>query len=524
MKVARVSEIKLLDREAAEKYGVKEEILMENAGASVARLAVSLIGLPMSAAVVCGPGNNGGDGLVAARHLSSMGADVKVFLVAAPDKLAGIVKENYERVVKAGIAVEVVDEERAEGLSEELSLFDVVVDALFGTGLSRPLEGVYRKVVEAINGSGSLVISVDIPSGVHGDTGQVLGVAVRADYTVTFGLPKLGNLMYPGAELGGELYVHHISYPRALLEDSRLKVETNDPVPLPPRRPDTHKGDYGKALFVAGSRRYMGAPLLCSKSFLKAGGGYSRLATIKSIVPFLGVRAPEVVYEALEETASGTVAYGNLERILELSKSSDIVAVGPGLGLEEETLRLVCDLARSVEKPLIVDGDGLTAVARCGEYISERRAPTVLTPHAGEMSRLTGKSVEEVRASRVDAALELAGKLKAYVVLKGAHTVIATPDGRAYINLSGNPGMATAGSGDVLVGAIAALYGLGLGFEEAVRMGVFVHGLAGDIAAEERGQDGLTSVTLMNYLPKALRALREDFESVLERYTIKVLP
>jgi len=523
VKVASSNEIRLLDKEAVEKYGISHEILMENAGAAVARLILHTASEKDTVAVIAGPGNNGGDGLVCARHLASHGMDVHVYLVADPERLSELVKKNLDRVALANIPVEKVTEKNVEELQYVLLFYDVIVDALFGTGLTRPLEGVYKEAVEAINDSGSLVVSVDIPSGINSDTGEVMGTAVKADFTVTFGLPKIGLLLYPGAEYAGEILVSHISYPRSLIKDDRIKVETNDPLYPPPRQPDTHKGDYGKALFIAGSKRYYGAPMLASRSFLKAGGGYSRLATVSSIVPFLATRAPEVVYEELEETNSGTISYRNLEKILKLTEASDIVAIGPGIGLDDETARLVLELIPRINKPLIIDGDGLTILARDTTILSTRKYPTVITPHPGEMSRLTGKQVEEIKKSRLKTALEVAQKLGSYVVLKGAHTVIATPEGKAYINLTGNPGMATAGSGDVLVGAIAGMYGIGYGFEEAVRMGVFVHGLAGDLAVESIGMDGLTAVSIMNFLPRAMKELRENFERIYNENSLPVL-
>ncbi|MEM0093842.1 MAG: NAD(P)H-hydrate dehydratase [Thermofilum sp.] len=524
MKVASAEDIRRIDREAAELYGLTSEILMEHAGAAVARLIENVLGAAGSlVVVVAGPGHNGGDGLVAARVLHSMGAEVEVFVVGEEGRLAELTRLNLERVRRAGIPARWVSEESLEELAGSLAEADVVVDALFGVGLKRPLEGLYKRVVELINESGALVVSVDVPSGIDADTGQVLGVAVSADYTVACGLPKLGNLIYPGAEHSGLLCVARLSYPPQLLEDERIKVETNDPLPLPPRRPDTHKGDYGKALFVAGAAGYLGAPYLASMSFLKAGGGYSRLATVRSIVPHLGSRGSEVVYIPLEETPSGSIAYSNLPRLLELAEQSDIVAVGPGLSTSEETLRLAADLVSKVSKPVIVDGDGITAVARKPECVKSREAPTILTPHLGEMSRLTGLSVEEVKRDKVSVLRRAAADFNAVIVLKGAHTLIGTPDGRVYVNLTGNPGMATAGSGDVLTGTIAAMHGLGLGIVEAARMGVFVHGLAGDLAAEALGEDGVTASAIMRFLPKAMRMLREEFEEVLERYTIPVL-
>ncbi len=524
MKVASVSDIRRIDELAHTRYGISHEILMENAGAAVARAVDMVAGVrDLSVAVVAGTGNNGGDGLVAARHLASNGAEVRVFVVGREDKMTDLARINLARVRSAGIPVGFVSEENIPELRDALDDSDVVVDALFGVGLNRPVEGVYREAIEAVNSSGAIVVSVDIPSGVNGDTGQVMGVAVRADYTVTFGLPKPGLLLYPGAEYAGEIFVSRISYPRALLEDENLLIETNDPLFIPPRRPDTHKGDYGKALFIAGSRRYLGAPFFSSMSFLLAGGGYSRLATVASIVPHLGSKASEVVYEPLAETASGTIAYANLERLLELAKWADIVVVGPGLTTEEETSRLVRDIVARVDKPVIIDGDGLTAVSASPEVLRKRSKPTVLTPHLGEMSRLTGISIDGIKQDRIGVLRRTCRDLNSIIVLKGAHTLIGMPDGRVYINLSGNPGMAKAGSGDVLVGTIAAMYGLGFPIEVAVRMGVFVHGAAGDYVAARRGIDGVTATSIMHALPRVLKALREDFESFRELYELHEL-
>lgn len=523
MKVASVEDIRRLDELANTKYNISQEILMENAGASVARLIDLAVGSRgLSAVVVAGTGNNGGDGLVAARHLYSAGADVKVFVVGDTGNMTQLTRLNLDRVVRLNIPVSYIGE-NVEPLADELSYADVVVDALFGIGLNRPVGGVYRDAIETINGSGAIVVSVDIPSGVNGENGQVMGAAVQADYTVTFGLPKRGLLLYPGAELAGEIYVARISYPLELLEDEKIDVETNDPLPIPPRRTDTHKGDYGKALFVAGSRRYMGAPFFSSYSFLLAGGGYSKLATVASIVPYLGSRASEVVYEPLSETPTGSLSYGNFEKILELSGWADIVILGPGLTTEEDAVKLVRDIAARIERPLIIDGDGLTAIAGRLELVKSRKSPTILTPHIVEMSRLIGVPVEEIKRNRIEVLRKTCQEYNSYIVLKGAHSLIGTPTGRVYVNLTGNPGMAKAGSGDVLVGTIAAMMGIGLEVEDAVRMGVLVHGMAGDYVASKSGIDGVTATKVMRALPRVLEVLRGEPEEVYEAYSLKEL-
>lgn len=396
---------------------------------------------------------------------------------------------------------------------------DGIVDALFGTGLDRKIAGIYRDAIDLINASGKPVLALDIPSGVNGETGEVMGTAVRADHTVTFGLPKIGNMLHPGCDLCGTLHVCRISFPPALCDDEALTVETNGFIALPPRERTAHKGSVGDVLFVAGAAGYFGAPYFSAMSFLKAGGGYARLAAPWSMTPFLATRGSEIVFVPQAETTEGSLSLKNREALLELAGRVDMAVIGPGLSLADETRQLVRELAAGVEKPLLVDGDGITALAGNLEIIRARRAPTVLTPHPGEMSRITGKPVSEIETRRIPILRETAVDLRAWIVLKGARSLIGTPEGRVYINLSGNAGMATAGSGDVLTGTIAAMFGLGLSFEEAVRKGVFIHGLSGDLAAADKGEDGITAQDILNYLPYAMKQDREGFDETLaERY------
>ncbi|HDJ27405.1 MAG TPA: NAD(P)H-hydrate dehydratase [Aciduliprofundum sp.] len=523
MKVCRVEEIRRLDSIAVEQYGVDHRILMENAGHAVYAVIEREIGVRgLRFLVISGTGNNGGDGFVVARKIESGGGEVRVVLVGDPSRLRSPAKENYELVVRRGIEVTVVQDDPSplEGL---LGWADAVVDALLGTGLNREVRGVHARIIDMVNSSGLTVVSVDIPSGVAGDTGRVMGTAVRADYTVTFGLPKIGNVLYPGHELCGRLFVSHISYPRTLVEADFVKVELNAPVPLPPRPRQGHKGTFGKALFVAGAYGYFGAPFLSSLAHLKAGGGYSRLATPRSAAATIASRAPEVVMVPMPETEKGTLSRAAKERILELVGISDIVVVGPGLSLEPETQELVLELAEEVEKPLIIDGDGLTAISRNPSILEGRVAPTILTPHPGEMSRITGVPVSEILADPLPVLRRASRTLNSIIVLKIAHSLIGMPDGRVYVNMTGNPGMGTAGSGDVLNGTITAMHGLGLGIEEAVRMGVLAHGLAGDLAAALKGEDGMTAVDVLESLPDAVRILREEPWRIEENYFPKVV-
>ncbi|MHB8091038.1 MAG: NAD(P)H-hydrate dehydratase [Syntrophales bacterium] len=514
MKISNVAQMQAMDRDAVEKFGISDQVLMENAGlASFGALSREWGVKGKRYAIFCGAGNNGGDGLVVARHILSGGGTPHIFFIGDPERLQGAAKNNYEIVSKLPIATERVT--AAAEIEAAVLGMDCIVDALFGTGLARAVEGVYREIVELINRSGKPVLSLDIPSGISGDTGAVLGTAVRAHQTVTFGLPKIGNMLYPGFEHCGRLSVAHISFPPSLYEDEAIMVETNSDLPLPERAATAHKGSLGDVLFVAGAAGYYGAPYFSAMSFLKAGGGYARLATPRSIAPFIAMNGSEIVFVPQAETDTGSIAFENMDFLLALAEKVDMVVIGPGLSVAEETAGLVRGLVSAVGKPLLLDGDGITAVCGRSELIRGRSGPMVLTPHPGEMARLTGKSVAEIEKNRIVILQETCTNLHAYIVLKGAHSLIGTPEGRVFVNMNGNPGMATAGVGDVLTGSIAAMFGQGLPFAEAVRKGVFLHGFSGDLAAADKGQEGLTARDVLNYLPEALKqeSARESYPS-----------
>lgn len=513
MKVCTVAEIAALDDRAVEEHGISEAILMENAGAAVYDVIRDQLGVAgRRFVVVCGAGNNGGDGFVIARRLLSAGGAVRTFALAKPDRYKGAARQNLETLQRCGAAIELDADPAA--LAEALAGADAAVDALLGTGVTRDVEGRYREAIDALNASPAPIFSVDIPSGVDGDTGAIHGVAVRAAATVTFGLPKRGNLLYPGTELCGRLYVSHISYPPVLVAAEEIPVEASAPPPLPARQVDGHKGSFGETLFVAGAASYFGAPTLSALSLLKAGGGYARLAAPRSLTPHLAPLASEVVYMPQAETEDGSLSLAAVEEIAGIAAAVDFVVLGPGVSLAEETQQLVRRLAAAIDAPLLIDGDGLTAIAEDLDVVRRRRSPTVLTPHPGEMARLTGSAIGAIAADPIAAVEELAADLGATIVLKGAHSLIGTPDRRVFINPTGNSGMGSAGVGDVLTGAIAAMSGLGLELGDATRAGVFIHGLAGDLAAAAKGEDGMTARDVLEQLPAAVRAYREDYEEV----------
>jgi ADP-dependent NAD(P)H-hydrate dehydratase / NAD(P)H-hydrate epimerase len=514
MKISSVDEMRNLDKTAIEKFGIPQEILMENAGQAVYFVIHQEFGIKNKKFLVfCGIGNNGGDGLVVARKIHSNGGEVIVYLLGDPTKFNGSAKTNWEVVTKLPIQVQHFDS--SESIKNEVLECDAIVDAVFGTGLTRNVEGKYKEAIHLINQSGKPVFSVDIPSGISGDSGQIMGVAVRSDYSVTFGLPKRGNMLYPGFEHCGKLYVTHISFPPTLYEQSSFKVEISLPAELPLRDEKGHKGTFGDVLFIAGASSYLGAPYFSAMSFLKAGGGYSRLAAPSSITPFIANKGSEIVFVPLEETSSVSAAFSNKEKLLELTEQVDMVVMGPGLSLDQETQELVRQLAREINKPVLIDGDGISAISEDTKCIKERQHPTILTPHPGEMSRLAGTSIKEIMANQIPLVQEQAKILDATLVLKGAHSLIACPDERVFINMSGNPGMATAGSGDVLTGTIAAMFGLGLDLEDAVKTGVFLHGFSGDLAAVEKGEDGITAQDILDSLPEAVKLYRENYQEAI---------
>jgi len=515
VKASTVAQMRDLDRSAMEKFGITDDLLMENAGQAVYFVILKEFGVKNKKFVVfCGGGNNGGDGLVIARKIHSSGGEVKVFLLGDETKFKGATGRNFEIVSKMPIEISKIGS--IDAIKSVVLHSDAVVDAIFGTGLAREVAGIYGDVIQLINDSKKIVFSVDIPSGINGDTGEVMGAVVKAAYTITFGLPKIGNMLYPGYEYCGKLYVSHISFPPSLYNAGSVKVEINVPIELPARNRDSHKGDFGEALFIAGASSYLGAPYFSALSFLKAGGGYSRLAAPLSISAFLANKGSEIVFAPQKEIGSGSIALENEDELLKFSERVDMVVIGPGVSLDEETQELVRRLAQEIAKPLLIDGDGITAVAQDTGVIKKRKAETILTPHLGEMSKIAGMGIGEINKNKIEVLQRTAKELDAIIVLKGAHSLIGYPDGTVYINLSGNPGMATAGSGDVLTGTIAAMFGLGLPLRDAVRTGVFIHGFSGDLAAKGKGEDGITAQDILDYLPMAMKKYREDFERISE--------
>jgi hydroxyethylthiazole kinase-like uncharacterized protein yjeF len=362
MRVCTVQQMRDMDQAAIGTYGIPEVILMENAGLAAYRVLRERYGDPGGRSLICcGAGNNGGDGFVVARKILSDGGHPVVLLLGDPSRYRGAARSNFEMLDRLGTEVAAF-QDRAQ-VRALVDSADLIVDAIFGTGLSKPVGGHYAEVIEMINASGKPVLSLDIPSGISGDSGRVLGVAVRADATVTFGLPKVGNLLYPGSAYGGECFVSRISFPPALTRAPALTIAVNQPPPLPPRNPAGHKGSFGDVLFIAGAAGYYGAPYLAAMAFLKAGGGYSRLAAPASIVPVIAARGSEIVFHPQAETEAGSLAYSNRDALEARIRQADMLVMGPGLSLDEETARLVGELTETTTIPLLLDGDALTILS-----------------------------------------------------------------------------------------------------------------------------------------------------------------
>ncbi|MCS6937460.1 MAG: NAD(P)H-hydrate dehydratase [Candidatus Bipolaricaulota bacterium] len=512
MKVLTGAQMADLDRQAIEGLGIPSLVLMESAG----RVVVEELGARFSdiarkkIVIVIGKGNNGGDGLVVARRLLDLGASVHVHALCSPKEFSAETRQQADILNKLGFPIQhCTKSKEMSALAQALGNTDIVIDAIFGTGFRGAARELAAEAIELINLSSAFVCAIDIPSGVEADTGHVLGPAVCADLTVTFELPKLGLLLYPGRQYVGELVVRPIGYPRKLIDQyaSTMTLVGADWVRerLPPREPYSHKGDYGKVLVVAGSRGYTGAAALAAEAALRAGAGLVYLAVPESLLPAMEAKLTEVIKLGLPDI-DGALASAALPKILEMLEDKDVLVVGPGLGRHPQTVKTVQRLVAQASKPLVLDADGLNALgAEAEKLLVQRTAPTVLTPHPGELSRLIAKSVIEIESDRVGVARETAKQLHSVLVLKGVPTVTATPDGEVFLNSTGNSGLASGGSGDVLTGCLGGLLAQGLDSLTASVCAVYAHGRAADLMKPELGERGMIASDVLRALPAALR-------------------
>ncbi len=513
MNIVTAEQMRRLDADALTTYGIPVTILMEQAGMGVAREMERRFGdlAGRSIVVLAGKGHNGGDGLVAARHLLQRGAFVRVFLTFPPDASRGEARLQAEIFRSmGGRLLDPSSYDRALFCSA-LEEADLVIDALVGTGLSAPVTGLAAELIGDVNASGKPVTAVDIPSGISADTGEALGAAVRAALTVTFALPKRGHFLPPGSDHTGELRVVDIGIPRRAIDRAALPLSffTKEAATacVPARPPEAHKGTFGHVLVVAGSVGKSGAAMLTSRAALRAGAGLTTLACPERVLRSGEDKPAEIMTLPLPETPEHTLAAHALDSLLAASKTATVVAIGPGLSTHVETQSVIREFIARVSIPVVIDADGLNALADHLDLLKRPHVPMVLTPHPGEMGRLTRLGAREVQRRRIDIATEFAKTYEVVLVLKGARTVVASPDGRATLNPTGNSGMATAGTGDVLTGVIAALLAQGLAPAEAARLGVYLHGWAGDLIASERGERGMMAGDVIARIPAALNYL-----------------
>ena len=580
MKVVTAAEMRQIDSETIERIGIPGIVLMETAGSAIVRSIRRDSPDCQRIGVFVGKGNNGGDGLVIARQLAHAGCDVHIFLVSPAESFTGDAATNLQIAQNLGLPME----DAVTAISQ--TRCELFVDAIFGTGLRRPVVGEIADVIEGINRLPVPVIAVDLPSGLDADTGQPLGACVRADKTVTIGFPKRGLLLHPGAEFAGKLEVADIGFPKQVVAAQKSSVNWTTAQDaafwLPSRPRASHKGSYGRVLVVAGSTGMTGAAALASEAALRIGAGLVTLAIPKSLNPILEVKLSEVMTLPLPETEAGSLAESAAEPILKfVEKTKSVMAIGPGLSQQPETVSLVHKLVQAKSAfGRVIDADGLNALAqtiishdagvagdrpppysnrtsrdvagdrptpygsrisrdnvagdrpppygsttsRDDDMVGDRRTPyasgtvargpvpralsntnTVLTPHPGEMARLIGKPISAIEADRIGTAQQFAQEWGVTLLLKGAPTVTACADGSTWINSTGNPGMATAGMGDVLTGIIAGLMAQGLSGETAAVLGSYLHGLAGDIAAASLGMHGLIASDVLNAVPQAVQ-------------------
>jgi ADP-dependent NAD(P)H-hydrate dehydratase / NAD(P)H-hydrate epimerase len=513
MRVLNSAQMREADRRTIDDIGIPSLVLMENAGRQAVAAMEAIYGdlLDRQVGVLCGRGNNGGDGFVIARTLVQRGVDVAVFLIGSVADVRGDARVNLEILGRLGLTVvEVADSQAWELHVSEVSDCTLIIDAIFGTGLNAPVSGFIESVITDVNASGIPVVSIDLPSGLSADSPDPLGPSIEAGLTVTIAAPKLPLVLPPGELRSGDIVIADIGIPVEILESvdgPRVDLLTRGAMRelITPRTSDSHKGDYGRVLVVAGSRGKTGAAHLAAIGALRSGAGLVTIATPAACQPVLAAMAPEYMTEALLESDEGLDA-DEIDRVFEMAR--DVIAIGPGLGQAPATRDFIRQLVDRATTPLVVDADALNAFAGAADRLSGREGrDIIITPHPGEMARLVGLSTHDVQARRLEIARNFAVTNHLYVVLKGHRTLIATPDGKVFINPTGNPGMATGGTGDVLTGMIAAWLAQLLDPEAACKLAVYLHGLAGDLAEADEGEVAMTSADVAGHLGDAMHEL-----------------
>ena len=514
MYLVTADEMREMDRLTIESFGVPGRILMENAGKGATEVLLStfpdLSGSRIG--IVAGRGNNGGDGFVIARYLAQKGIRVTVYLLANRSDVSGDAAENL--YLMDPIKIPVIEMKHADQFAANKTAMtqqDIWVDAILGTGLNSDVKGYFKEIIDFINSRNKPVFSVDIPSGLNSDTGQACGVCIQAHTTATFAFPKIGHMLFPGAEYTGNLHVVDIGIPSHIVAGvapthhllTAAKIEKN----LCRRSPESHKGSNGHLMIVSGSTGKTGAAAMAATSAMRSGAGMVTLGIPKSLNAVAETLVLEAMTFPLSEYEEGFLGESAYDEIMEQLSGKQCLAVGPGIGTEPETVRLVHRLIKNCTVPMVIDADGLNNIAGHTQILKAAAGPVVITPHPGEMARLLDTTAQQIQKDRIGAAKNFASAHAVHVVLKGARTVIAHPDGTVYVNPTGNPGMASGGMGDVLTGVIAGLITQGYSPETAARTGVYLHGAAADTLAEKIGPVGFLAGEVMNAVPEEIKKL-----------------
>lgn len=512
MYLVTAKEMQTMDRQTIDTSGIPGQILMENAGRGATQMLLEKFQAlsQKRIGILSGRGNNGGDGFVMARYLAESSHRVCVYLLSEKSKVKGDAKTNLMLLDSLEVpVVEVPDKKSFQSRMTAIRHEDIWIDAILGTGLTSDVRGYFKDVIEFINQSRKPVFAVDIPSGLNSDTGRPRGVCIRAHATATFGFAKIGHLLYPGADCTGDLGIIDIGIPPHIVREigPRQTLLTPDIIcnAFKPRAPDAHKGTTGHALIVAGSPGKTGAAAMAATSAMRAGAGLVTLGLPAGLNAVVEPMVLEAMTVQLDETENGSLAASSAEPILSLLEDKDCLAIGPGLGTGSATKDLISEVISKASVPMVIDADGLNALAGNTGVLLKVNAPVILTPHPGEMARLMDSTPEKVQADRVACAREFAQSFRTHLILKGARTVIAHPDGRVIINPTGNPGMAAGGMGDVLTGLIAGLLAQGYSPQSSAHLAVWLHGAAADALSQTKGPVGFLASEVMAEIPTQIK-------------------
>jgi len=530
MRLVSASEMRKIDGLAIDELGIPGTVLMENAARGATRVFLKHFNPSPGSLIVilCGRGNNGGDGYVIAKYLHERGMCVSVAVFCDMSAVSGDALINLEILKRMNIEItEITDDEQWISFSDTIQKVDFMIDGLFGTGLNSPVRGRFKKAIDYANASAKPIMAVDIPSGLNADNGQVMGTAIKADLTVTFGFPKPGMFVFPGADLVGRIALIDIGIPDVINHRLEAKYDLVEPDEfiglLYDEKKDVHKGTRGHLLILAGSEGKTGAAALSAIGALRAGSGLVTIGVPKSLNNIFEQKLTEAMTVPLPETEDKSLAIEAKDDILRLLDNKTALAIGPGLSTNPETVNLVCEVLKESELPVVLDADALNALSMVPDSLNYLNENIILTPHPGEMGRLTGLSVEEIQSDRIEIARQYAKKWRCNLVLKGARTILSDPLGMIYINPTGNSALASGGSGDVLTGLISGFLARGLPAVKASLAGIYLHGLAADYLAQEAGEAGILASELSEVIPFLMKSLLMGNHPIDNGYTLNNL-